>query len=85
MSVVADSTLIFRRMVAPERGTLTPELARYVLDLDFPAEDRDQFVQLSAKAKLGKLTSSDADMLDGYLHVDSVLAILRLTAQRSLN
>lgn len=85
MSVVIDSTMIFRRVVSPERGTLTPELARFVLELDFPPEDRAKFDQLSDKAQTGTLSGPDADMLDGYLHIDTLLSILRLKAQRSLD
>ena len=63
---------------------MSPELARFVLDLDFPPGDHARFEELSAKAQAGALTPDEAAELDNYLHVDNLLAILRLKAERSL-
>ena len=82
--LTAESTSIFSRLIEPDIGSMPPEMARYILALDFRGEDRNRFVQLSAKAKQGTLTPEEARQLDAYLHVDSLLAILRLKAQRSL-
>lgn len=76
--------MILRRVIDPDRGTMPPDLARFVLDLDFPPGDHARFEALSAKAQLGGMTSDEAAELDSYLHVDNLLAILRLKAQRSL-
>lgn len=85
MSIATDSTRIFSRVVDSENGNLQPQLARFVLDLDFPEADRLRFEDLSLKAQDGKLTEEEANLLDGYLHVDSLLAILRLKAERSIH
>jgi hypothetical protein len=84
MAIAAESTEIFRRVIEPQRGTFAPELARYVLELDFGREDHERYEHLSAKAEEGALSAEELSELDGYLHVDSLLAILRLKAQRSL-
>ena len=84
MSATATSTQIFRRVIEPEKGSFSPELARVVLDLDFRGEAHSRYEGLSAKAREGTLSAEEADELDGYLHVDSLLAILRLKAERSL-
>ena len=84
MSTMAESTSIFQRVIEPENGTLPPELAHYVMDLDFKPQDHARFEQLSEKAQAGTLTSQEADELDGFLQVDSILSIMRLKAQRSL-
>lgn len=63
---------------------MPPELARYLTRLDFPAADHLRFEELSQKAQDGALTSQEAEELDGYLHVDSLLAIMRLRATKSL-
>jgi hypothetical protein len=81
----ADSTAIFRRVIDPERGSMSPELARFVLDLDFPPADHARFERLSAEAQERELTPDEANELDNYLHVDNLLAILRLKAERSLS
>jgi hypothetical protein len=85
MVASADSATIFRRVIDPERGTMSPELARFVLDLDFPAEDHARFEELSDKAQTGALSAEEARELDNYLHVDNLLTILRLKAERSLD
>jgi hypothetical protein len=84
MSSTAQSTNIFKRVIEPENGTMPPELAQYVMDLDFRPQDHVRFEQLSEKAQTGTLTAREADELDGYLQVDSILAIMWLKAERSL-
>lgn len=84
MSVVVESTNIFRRVVEPEKGTFSPELARYVLGLTFGEADHVRYQRLMARAQEGQLTEQETAELDGFLQVDSLLAILRLKAQRSL-
>ena len=61
------------------------DLAHYLLDLDFPGSDHARYETHSAKAREGVLTPDEAEELDGYNHVDSLLAILRLKAQRALD
>ena len=84
MITAPESTQIFSRVVEPEKGSFSPELARFVLDLDFPGDDHTRYESLSAKAQQGALTPREESELDGYLLVDSLLAILRLKAKRSL-
>ena len=84
MSITAEITSIFTRLIEPQDGSLPPDLARYISELDFRPEDHARFEELSLKAQQGTLTQTEADQLGGYLHVDSLLAIMRLKAQRSL-
>jgi hypothetical protein len=84
MAITAESTSIFSRVIQPDVGSLPTELARYVSSLDFRPEDHARYEELSAKAGEGTLTPQEADELDGYLHIDSLLAIMRLKADRSL-
>jgi hypothetical protein len=84
MAITAESTQIFRRVFEPQIGSLPPDLARYVRGLDFRPEDHARYEELSAKARTGSLTPQEGDELDGYLHVDTLLGILRLKAERSL-
>lgn len=63
---------------------MSPELARFVLELDFPPAYHARFDELSATAQERKLTSDESAELQNYLHVDNVLAIFRLKAERSL-
>lgn len=75
---------IMRRVIDPDLGTLPPQLARYVLTLDFKADDHARYEELSAKARAGSLTQPEEEELDGYLEVDGLLSLLRLKAERSL-
>jgi len=84
MAITAESTSIFSRVIQPDVGSLPADLAHYVSSLDFHPEDHARFEELSAKAGEGVLSPQEADELDGYLHVDSLLAIMRLKAIRSL-
>ena len=84
MAITAESATIFSRVIAPDVGSLPADLARYVSSLDFRPEDHARYEALSAKAQAGSLTPQEADELDGYLHVDSLLSIMRLKAARSL-
>jgi hypothetical protein len=84
MSGETDSTTIFRRVIDPGDGSMSPDLARFVLELDFPAPDHVRYEELYAKAQDETLTQDEARELDSYLHVDSLIAIMRLKAERSL-
>jgi len=79
-----ESTQIFRRVIDSDMGSFSQELARFVLNLDFRGEDHERYQQLSTKAQQGTLTVEEAGTLDAYLHVDSLLAILRVKGERSL-
>ena len=63
---------------------MSPELAKFVLELDFPAADHARFEELSSHAQERELTPDESVELQNYLHVDNLLAILRLKAERSL-
>lgn len=85
MSQTFSSTTLFRRVIDPESGSLAPDVARYVRTLDFKPEDHARFEELSEKAQEGKLSAQEAEELEGFLHIDTLLAIMRLKAERSLS
>jgi hypothetical protein len=84
MSITAQSVQLFERVIQPESGSMPYVLARYVKTLDFRQEDHVRYEQLAAKAQTGDLSPDEADELDGFLHVDSLIGMLRLKAERSL-
>jgi hypothetical protein len=63
---------------------MTPELARYLLGLDFASADHERIAALSARAQDGALSPEEEAELDGYLHVNDLLAILQSKARQSL-
>ena len=63
---------------------MTPEVARYLLSIKFPAADEDRVNELSAKARAGTLTDTEIQELDSYLHVGSLLAVMQSKARQIL-
>lgn len=84
MSVAAESTEIFKRVIEPSGTPMAPALAEYLSSLDFPPKDHERYESLSQKASAGTLTEAETDELDSYLHVDALLSVLRLKGERAL-
>jgi len=75
---------ILRRIVDPEQPFLSAEAAQVLLRLDFNADDRTRMNQLAAKNRSGKLTPTEEQELNSYIHVGQMLGILQSKARRSL-
>lgn len=78
------ASAIWGRIVKPDQATLTPELARAILKLDFDAEDHERVRVLSAKAQDGSLTPQERAELEEYIRVNNELMILQSKARLSL-
>ena len=77
-------TEILGRVLAAKKPNLSAAAARSILQLGFPAEDRDRVNQLSEKARKGTLTRAEDQELEAYISVDHLLAIIKSKARRSL-
>ena len=75
---------ILERVIKPDRGDFTPELARQVLAFDFPLADHQRYAELSAKASEGSLSAEDRGELEDYLNINDFLTIINAKAQASL-
>ena len=75
---------ILSRIIAPKEGTLSPEAARSMLGLGFSQEDLSRMNRLAVKARAGKLTSAENDVLDSYLRVGRFVALVQAKARQSL-
>jgi hypothetical protein len=75
---------IWRHVFRPEKDDFPPEMARYVLNLDFRQSDHKRMEKLSLKAQKGTLTPKEQAELDGYIRVSDLLAIIQSKARRSL-
>ena len=84
MALATDPVNILQRVLVPDGMSMSTELARYLAGLNFSTSDHDRFQELSDKSTEGTLTLEEANELDGYLHIDRVLGVLRLRAQREL-
>lgn len=75
---------IFGRLLENGRKALTPDLARYVLGLDFSDTDRARMRALTRKAQVGRLTAAEKREVDSYGKAGSLLGILQSRARRAL-
>lgn len=80
-----DETEIWMRLIQPENGDLSEEVAREWLRLRFSNADVERVRELSQKADDGTLTPDEERELDIYLNVGSVLDLLQAKARLSLS
>ena len=79
-----DAGAIFRR-AWESAGEFSPAVARYVLRLGFSDLDRKRMHELSQKNQSGDLTAEEADILDGFIRVGDLIAVLQSKARRYLS
>jgi hypothetical protein len=84
MPTVSNEGAVLSRVVLPEQEDFSPELARVILKLDFPEEDRQRMHKLAAKAREGTLTPSEKEDVAIYERVGSFLSLLQAKARRIL-
>jgi hypothetical protein len=78
------ATAIMERLIMPDEGSLTADVARSILRLDFHPSDHARVRALSAKAGEGALTRSERAELEEYVRVGDLLALLQSKARLSL-
>jgi hypothetical protein len=76
---------ILDRIIEPSRGGFSPDHARYVLSLDFTADEHARYADLSGKAQSGSLSADEASELGDFLSVNAMLTILQSKARVSLS
>lgn len=80
---VSEATL-WGRLLDPVSTDLSPEAARYILNLQFPQPDIDRMHELAEKARAGNLTLEEHIEMDNYERVGHVLALMKSKARKSL-
>lgn len=81
----ADPELeIWERVFVPDPQHITPDQARYLLEVRFSKADQDRINLLSAKARDGKLTPKENAELERYVHVGHLLSILKAKVRGKL-
>jgi hypothetical protein len=75
---------ILARVIEPEKSGLDPDLARYLLTLDFRLLDTGRMNALAQKGCEGDLTASEEAELESYRHVGHLLALIHSKARASL-
>ncbi len=82
--IMVRNAAILERVMEAQSGDLAPELARYLLRLDFPRSDHERYAMLADKAQQGSLSPEEQSDLDDYLDIDAFLSILQSKARVSL-
>jgi hypothetical protein len=77
-------TAIWDRLLQPAGKTLSINLARFILRLDFPQEDKDRMHELTAKARNGSLTAREQQEVSDYERVGNLLALMKSPARQRL-
>jgi hypothetical protein len=80
----ASEAAIFGRVFAEGRQTLTPELARHILTLEFSDEDKARMHELAVKNQESRISPEDLRDLDSYIKVADLVAILQSKARKFL-
>jgi hypothetical protein len=75
---------IFSRIFESNQEGISPELARYILGLDFSTEDRSRMQELAAKNRRGEISHQALEELDHYITAGDILAIWQSKAHQAL-
>lgn len=75
---------VFERILQPWQGDLPAEVAAYLLQWDFPADDHARYEELSNKAQEGSLTEKEKEQLTELLTANDLMMILQSKARASL-
>jgi hypothetical protein len=84
LRVMANDSTILERVIRPDEGEFSAELARHVLTFDFPPSDHVRYETLSAKASAGHLTPQERAELEEYLDVNDLVTVMKAKARASL-
>jgi hypothetical protein len=76
---------IFARLWETENGGLSPALARHIVKLGFPKEDKARMHELAVKNQDGRISPQERAELDSYIRVGDLLAILQSRARKLLH
>jgi hypothetical protein len=75
---------LFRRILERQHASITPEVAHFFLQLDFPEQDRQRLDELAAKSRQGNLSSVEEADLDEYRRLCRLVELLKLKARKVL-
>jgi hypothetical protein len=75
---------ILAALIAPDRPSWPPELARLVLDLQFTADQVERMSVLAQRNNAGELTEQEHNELESYLHVGNFLSLAHSKARLSI-
>jgi hypothetical protein len=75
---------ILARVFGGEDGPFPPELARFILDLDFSGQDKTRMHDLAVRNQDDALSPTEKEELLAFARAGTLLAILQSRARRAL-
>jgi hypothetical protein len=75
---------LLQRVLKPDDGGLSPDAAKYFLDIRVEEKDHARMAELNGKANLGTLTKEEDEELRLYILFCDALAILHAKSRISL-
>ncbi len=79
-----SETTILARVFSDKLGQLPPEMARYILDLEFNDRDQARMHELIVRNQEDAITPAEKEELLAFLNASSMLSILQSRARRTL-
>lgn len=79
-----NEAAIWTRVIQPDRGDLTLEVARFFLQLGFDEGDLARMHELTSRNQDGLLTDAEEEELRSYRAVGLRLDLLRSKARRTI-
>ena len=83
MSTISEAD-IFSRVIDPANPSLTPDVAKGILQLSYSEADHARIAALASKSNEGALTPDERRELESYVFVGDVLSMLKSKARLSL-
>lgn len=80
----SSEVAILGRLFVNGQAELTPERARFLLELGFSEEDQARMAELTVLNQAGNLTDEEHDELLGFAKAGCLLGILQSRARRVL-
>src|SRR2546422_1819007 len=77
-------TEIWKRVIQPNKGNMSPEAAEFFLDWRFNAKDMNRMDALMAKARKRSLTEKELLELETYRRAEVLISVLHAKARLSL-
>jgi len=84
MLATETEAAILKRILGPDRGDMSADVAREFLKLGFDDADHARMEALSAKAREGTLSGTEQEELDGYINISHFIAFMHSRARLSL-
>ena len=84
LDVPNSEAAILTRALQPERGDLSPDAAKSLLNFSISEVDNDRARELAAKARAGTLDAAEEAEINNYRGVGRLLELLKSKARLSL-